>query len=202
MTLLRKQSGTGCSVSGEGYGEAKPYNYRDDPFYQYLARTVRRGRRFLDRESRSRRRQLRIAKDPDFLDHERTRRYGITLEQLRAMYARQNHACAICGRTGCELVVDHDHVTGELRGLLCIPCNLILGLLRDDPRIARAAAEYLEGARIGAPPVQETIAAAMEVETERKACSQNTPLPQPVPPSPCTLVPRPPPPRKPGPTGR
>jgi hypothetical protein len=147
MTLLRKQSGTDCSVSCESYGADKPYDYRNDPFYQYLARTVRRGRRFLDRESRSRRRQLRIATDSDFLDRERARRYGITLDQLRAMYARQNYGCAICGRSGCELVLDHDHVTGELRGLLCIPCNLILGLLRDDPRIARAAAQYLERAR-------------------------------------------------------
>jgi hypothetical protein len=91
--------------------------------------------------------RARRANDPDFRDRERARRYGITLAQLREMQARQNNACAICQRIDCELVLDHDHVTGELRGLLCIPCNFILGLLRDDPRIARAAAEYLERAR-------------------------------------------------------
>jgi Recombination endonuclease VII len=147
MTLLRKQSGTGCSVSWECHGADQPYDYRDDPFYQLLGRLVRRGRRALNKDGRNKRLRARRANDLDFRDRERARRYGITLEQLREMQVRQNNACAICRRTDCELVLDHDHVTGELRGLLCIPCNLILGLLRDDPRIARAAAEYLEWAR-------------------------------------------------------
>jgi hypothetical protein len=147
MSFSRKQSETDCSVSRESHAHEKPYNYKDDPLYQFLALTVRRGRRALTKEGRNKRLRARRANDLDFRDRERARRYGITLEQLREMQERQNHACAICKRGGCELVLDHDHVTGEVRGLLCIPCNLILGLLRDDSHIARAAAEYLERAR-------------------------------------------------------
>jgi hypothetical protein len=145
MSFSRKQSETDCSASRESHAHEKPYNYKDDPLYQFLAVTVRRGRRALTKEGRNKRLRARRANELDFRDRERARRYGITLEQLREMQERQNHACAICKRGGCELVLDHDHVTGEVRGLLCIPCNLILGLLRDDPHVARAAAEYLEG---------------------------------------------------------
>jgi hypothetical protein len=43
-----------------------------------------------------------------------------------------------------ELTVDHDHRTGEVRGLLCNLCNVALGVLRDDTRTARALIAYLE----------------------------------------------------------
>jgi hypothetical protein len=41
--------------------------------------------------------------------------------------------------------VDHDHVTGTVRGVLCFTCNAALGQLQDDPEIIRRAADYLEG---------------------------------------------------------
>ncbi|MGK2948022.1 MAG: endonuclease domain-containing protein, partial [Acidimicrobiales bacterium] len=48
------------------------------------------------------------------------------------------------------LVVDHDHRTGAVRGLLCGPCNRAIGLLRDSPVVCRLAAEYLRGSVRGA----------------------------------------------------
>ncbi len=45
-----------------------------------------------------------------------------------------------------KLMVDHDHTTGEVRGLLCHNCNRAIGLLREDPERLRRAIEYLEGA--------------------------------------------------------
>jgi len=39
--------------------------------------------------------------------------------------------------------IDHDHVTGQVRGLLCGKCNSAIGLLQDDPEIIRAAAKYV-----------------------------------------------------------
>lgn len=43
------------------------------------------------------------------------------------MAERQGHCCAICREAGRRLVVDHDHETGAVRGLLCVPCNSALG---------------------------------------------------------------------------
>lgn len=67
--------------------------------------------------------------------------YGITPEDYDAMLASQNGVCAICERNdprGQRLAIDHDHVTGAVRGLLCRACNTALGLLDDDiVRLAR-----------------------------------------------------------------
>ena len=50
--------------------------------------------------------------------------------------------CVICGDGG-KLVVDHDHVTGKIRGMLCNHCNRGLGHFRDDPTLLEFAAQYL-----------------------------------------------------------
>ncbi len=59
------------------------------------------------------------------------REYGITLEQMEEMIDEQGYRCALCK---CELKtsgrnthVDHDHKTGEVRGILCLDCNIKLG---------------------------------------------------------------------------
>lgn len=63
--------------------------------------------------------------------------------------AHQNGGCAICvakqaGRPGARrLIVDHDHVTGEIRGLLCHRCNAAIGLLNDDADLVAKAVTYL-----------------------------------------------------------
>jgi len=71
---------------------------------------------------------------------------GCTPEQYAALLAKQNSRCAICGAVpnGKELCIDHDHETGILRELLCDRCNKTLGLLKDDPIVARSMAAYLE----------------------------------------------------------
>jgi len=58
-------------------------------------------------------------------DKELRRTYGLKLEQYEAILAAQGGVCGWCGRPPGRraLVVDHDHVTGEIRGLLCDPCN-------------------------------------------------------------------------------
>ncbi len=73
--------------------------------------------------------------------------YGLREGQYEELYAAQGGVCAICERaTGKtkKLAVDHDHKTGYVRGLLCGPCNKILGHLRDDPLLAANILEYLE----------------------------------------------------------
>jgi hypothetical protein len=90
------------------------------------------------------RRRVRRALEPDYRDAERARRYGLSLADYRALEKRQGHACAICRKATRDLCIDHCHVTGRVRGLLCRSCNSALGLYADDPRRLRAALAYLQ----------------------------------------------------------
>lgn len=75
--------------------------------------------------------------------------YGIGVEQYDSILAEQGGMCAICSTdkpTGKWKVfaVDHDHDTGQVRGLLCNECNRGMGLLKDNASLLRLAAEYLD----------------------------------------------------------
>ncbi|MBO0732258.1 MAG: endonuclease VII domain-containing protein [Acidimicrobiaceae bacterium] len=78
----------------------------------------------------------------------RLRKYGLTLEAFTELLSLQGGACAICGTTETHpkngWAVDHDHTTGRVRGILCHDCNKALGIMRDDPKRLRRAADYLE----------------------------------------------------------
>lgn len=59
----------------------------------------------------------------------------------------QNGSCAICGKKETEskkLVVDHNHKTGKVRGLLCHSCNTALGLVKEDIEILKKMIKYIE----------------------------------------------------------
>jgi hypothetical protein len=74
-------------------------------------------------------------------------RYGITEDRYEEMFNAQNGVCAICkgiNRSGRRLSIDHDHKTGEVRGLLCSQCNSAIGLARESLDILRKAVIYLE----------------------------------------------------------
>lgn len=71
------------------------------------------------------------------------RKYGISLERWDEMFAAQNGECAICRKGDIKLVVDHNHETGEVRGLLCGPCNLGLGHFNDSLELLILATGYL-----------------------------------------------------------
>jgi hypothetical protein len=85
------------------------------------------------------------------------KRYGITGEQYDQIYEAQGRACAICRTsTGASkrLAVDHNHETGEVRGLLCGKCNhRLLGAAHDTTDILKRAIEYLEN-----PPARKLLA--------------------------------------------
>lgn len=72
---------------------------------------------------------------------------GISEEIFQEMLKRQAKRCAICKKkqNGERLRVDHDHVTGKVRGLLCKNCNLALGNFKDNPVSLARAIEYLTG---------------------------------------------------------
>ena len=54
-------------------------------------------------------------------------RYGLTPEQVDAMYAAQNGQCAVCKKAIEKFHIDHNHNTGAVRGLLCHRCNVRIG---------------------------------------------------------------------------
>ena len=69
--------------------------------------------------------------------------YGITPEERDAIVAAQSSVCSICTRT-VKLVVDHDHVSGKFRGMICSRCNTLLGQATDNTVILLNAVKYLE----------------------------------------------------------
>jgi hypothetical protein len=75
-----------------------------------------------------------------------TRRYGIGDDEVAAMMEAQAGLCPICRRPmGTKPHVDHNHATGEVRGLLCFTCNVGLGNFGDDVERLERAAAYLRG---------------------------------------------------------
>lgn len=89
---------------------------------------------------------------PDrFREHHLKYTTGISIQQYKKMLAEQNHMCASCGlpetvlqKSGkpFRLAVDHDHETGQVRGLLCMKCNRALGLLSDSAKTIEKLLEY------------------------------------------------------------
>ncbi len=73
------------------------------------------------------------------------KKYGITMGQYYDMMFTQSGCCKICKRpvTNMRLAIDHDHKTGDVRGLLCNKCNSMIGFANDDPDILIEAANYL-----------------------------------------------------------
>ena len=79
--------------------------------------------------------------------YQKKNRYGLTPEKYYLLFEQQNNKCAICE---CEFTdrikgfVDHNHVNGEIRGLLCNKCNTLLGMANDNIEILENAIKYLK----------------------------------------------------------
>lgn len=69
--------------------------------------------------------------------------YGISANGFDVLKKKQKNRCAICGVKPNKLCIDHNHVTGKVRGLLCRDCNLILGHCDDSPIVLDSAKKYL-----------------------------------------------------------
>ncbi|QHJ86569.1 endonuclease VII [Mycobacterium phage Mabel] len=78
--------------------------------------------------------------------------YGLTLEEAKKYWYAER--CHLCGSTDPrdrrgKFQIDHCHKTGKVRGALCMPCNVGIGYLQDDPALMRRAADYVERHRSG-----------------------------------------------------
>ncbi|HEV8541293.1 MAG TPA: endonuclease VII domain-containing protein [Verrucomicrobiae bacterium] len=75
-------------------------------------------------------------------------RYGITPAEFAAIWEAQDGLCAICAEhmrpASRWLFVDYCHTTKRVRGLLCQPCKIALGMLRESPYITRQMLDYIQ----------------------------------------------------------
>jgi hypothetical protein len=131
-------------ASGQAYREAHKEEVRQRARLKWQTDPEYREGRLAERKSRTAR------------DNKQRRKqwlrsvYGISQEDYDVMLERQGGVCAICKKKpakGKPLCVDHCHVTGIVRGLLCHKCNSVLAFGNDDPDILRAAIAYLQAAR-------------------------------------------------------
>lgn len=83
------------------------------------------------------------ARNPEKVRAHRLKQYGITPGDFERMLAEQGGACAICKDTNRKWCVDHDHVSGKVREILCHGCNTAIGNLGDSPQLVMAAVSYL-----------------------------------------------------------
>lgn len=106
-----------------------------------------------NREQKKAKHRARYAANPMLKRIEHLRHaFGITHADYLALLAGQGGCCAICrtdtpGAKDIFFHIDHDHVTGRIRGLLCMSCNAGLGSLGDDLERLEKAVEYLRQAR-------------------------------------------------------
>jgi len=94
-----------------------------------------------------------ICKDEAIADAFLHRQYNISLEDYRDLFVEQDGKCRICESDGrsrisihhsMPLVIDHDHRTLKVRGLLCHTCNTALGQLEDSVELLTKAIHYLQ----------------------------------------------------------
>lgn len=93
--------------------------------------------------------RAKVLKNPDkyIIEKMLKQNFGITLEDYNKMFERQKGCCAICKRHQVtfknRLSVDHSHVTGKIRGLLCANCNHGIGLFHEDIVVLKESIKYL-----------------------------------------------------------
>lgn len=120
---------------------------RESDLAWLLAERIERARRWARRPKRSwSASELERAVGQGGRASRQARRYRVTESEFRRLAEEQGGRCAICRREPAKLCIDHDHLTGVVRGLLCYRCNSALPFVEDSQRLAAALA-YLE--RVG-----------------------------------------------------
>ena len=70
--------------------------------------------------------------------------YNLSKEEYEQMWELQGKVCAICKETPSQPHVDHDHLTGKVRKILCANYNRMLGQAKDNINVLEKAIDYLK----------------------------------------------------------
>lgn len=79
-----------------------------------------------------------------FIDRGYKNKYGISAKDKEKMIAAQNGCCFICKNTLVTACIDHNHKSGAIRKILCVPCNTALGMIKENFDIALSLAKYIQ----------------------------------------------------------
>lgn len=145
----------GCGVSVVGSSGKRKYctrkcgsRHRDKEIRAYHRAYHQENREKKNEASRQYRRERGREQNIQILAY----KYGVTVEWYCTEIAKRDGLCDICGEAQAPdyrgivkaLSVDHDHLTGQVRGFLCSHCNIALGAFKDNPESMRVAAAYIE----------------------------------------------------------
>jgi hypothetical protein len=129
--------------------------HRSDGKHSYCRKCVYEYKRQWSKDNREREKAQKrrwYAANPSRRRVQDWKRRGIALawSDWQAMLTVQHNLCAVCGEPEGKgrmetFALDHDHKTGQIRGILHRRCNVALGLMQDDSELLRRAARYLEG---------------------------------------------------------
>ncbi len=77
--------------------------------------------------------------------HESARRkFRLTDKEYNTLIEKSKEGCEVCSRPLSKVCIDHNHLTGEVRGVLCNNCNTALGLVGDNVDTLSKLIQYLE----------------------------------------------------------
>jgi len=131
-----------CKICADTY---KKQHQKNNPTkYSEYSRKYRQNNLEKSKESQ---RKYRTKHAESMLNKSFKYRFNITLDDYNKMSEKQNGVCAICGEVngkGRRLAVDHNHITGEIRGLLCMKCNVAVGKWGEDMQLFEKTLSYLK----------------------------------------------------------
>jgi len=90
--------------------------------------------------------EVRITRAIKMKEYGHLRKFNLAAKDYQKLVEDQSACCAICKKPeiGQALAIDHDHLTGKIRGLLCACCNIGMGNFEDSPFLLSSAKGYLE----------------------------------------------------------
>lgn len=147
---MEMEPARGCAKASRGWRERSSWLHlhtevdMNDPWYERNKEVVKERQRKRYREDAD----FRKRKTAQVGRSRRLRLYGVTEGDVKYLLFIQKGACAICKQSFVKTPhIDHDHLSKEVRGLLCGRCNTLLGLADENPLTLQRARDYLSGYR-------------------------------------------------------